>query len=70
MSSEEIDEVIAEYDIEENHFTTMTREEIAKEGFEHYLDLSFSQWKGDFSEEEIKDCYATLKKVGFFKKAD
>jgi nitroreductase len=70
LSLEEIDEVIAEYDNEEKHFTTMTREEIAKEGFEHYLDLSFSRWKGDFPEMQIRDCYATLKRVGFFRKVD
>jgi len=70
LSPEEIDEVIAEYDVEENHFTTMTREEITKEGFEHYLDLSFSRWKGNFPEEQIKDCYTTLKKVGFFEMVD
>ncbi|UCE29440.1 MAG: nitroreductase family protein [Candidatus Bathyarchaeota archaeon] len=67
LSPEETDEVIAEYDIEEKHFTTMTREEIVKEGFEHYLDLGFSRWKGDFPEEEIDDCYATLERVGFFR---
>lgn len=70
LSPEEIDEVIAEYDIEENHFTTMTREEIAKEGFEQYLDLSFSRWNGEFPREQVKDCYATLKKAGFFKMID
>jgi hypothetical protein len=32
--------------------------------------LSFSRWKGDFPEEQIKDCYATLKKLGFFEKVD
>jgi nitroreductase len=67
LSPEEIDEVIAEYDIEEKHFTTLTRKEITKEGFEHYLDLGFSRWKGDFPEAQIKDCYTTLKKVGFLK---
>ena len=70
LSPEEIDEVIAEYDDEEKHFTTMTREQITREGFEHYLDLSFSRWKGNFPKEQIKDCYTTLKKVGFFKVVD
>lgn len=70
LSPEEIDKVIAEYDIEEKHFTTLTREEIIQEGFRHYLDLGFSRWKGDFPEKEIKDCYATLKKIGFLKIVD
>jgi hypothetical protein len=67
LSPEEIDELVAGYDIEEKHFTTMTREEIAKEGFKGYLDRYFSRWKGDFPEERIMGFYATLKKAGFLR---
>jgi len=67
LSSEEIDRLIAEYDIEEKHFTTMTREEIAKEGFKGYLDRYFSGWKGDFPEERTIGFYAMLKKAGFLR---
>lgn len=67
LSPEEIDELIAEYDIEEKHFTTMTREEIAKEGYKGYLDRYFSRWKGDFPEERTKSFYATLKKAGLLR---
>ncbi|HUT82529.1 MAG TPA: nitroreductase family protein [Candidatus Bathyarchaeia archaeon] len=62
----EIDQVIAEYDIPENHFTTKTKEDFENEGKKGYLDNYFSGWNGSFSCDEIEDCYNTLKKVGFF----
>ncbi|MFW9924179.1 MAG: nitroreductase family protein [Candidatus Thorarchaeota archaeon] len=68
LSPSEIDEVIAEYDKEENHFSSLTIEKIHQEGYKGYLDRYFSNWDGSFSDEEVKDCYATLKKIGFFEK--
>ncbi len=66
LTPEELDELIAEYDEEKNHFSTQNKEEIVKEGYKGYLDKYFSGWDGDFEKEEIIDCYETLRKIGFF----
>lgn len=66
LSPDELDNLIAEYDEEENNFSSLTNEEIIQEGYRGYLDRYFSQWNGSFDEKEIKDCYNTLRKIGFF----
>ncbi|NHJ40828.1 MAG: hypothetical protein FK731_12425 [Asgard group archaeon] len=66
LTTEEIDEVINECDDPNNHFTTRTKEDYEKAGAKVYLDNYFKNWDGSFDEEEIKDCYETLKRTGFF----
>lgn len=68
LSSKEIEEVVDEYDKEENHFSSLTKEDLQKEGYKGFLDSYFSNWNGSFPEEQIIDCYKKLKKVGFFEK--
>ena len=68
LAESEVIEVIEEYNKEENHFSSMTLDEILKEGYKGFLDRYFSNWDGSFSEEEIEDCYKTLKEVGFFER--
>lgn len=70
LTPEEIDEVINEYDDPNNHFTTKTKEEFEKEGVKGFLDNYFKNWDGSFKEEQIKDCYETLRKTGLLELHD
>lgn len=65
LTTEELDELISEYDNPDNHFTTRTIDDFMKEGTKGYLDDYFKGWDGSFKEEQIIDCYETLQKRGF-----
>lgn len=65
-STEELDNIIEEYDIEENYLTFVKWKEM---GFKHYLDWYFTECFTPVGTPETKaitdDFYTTLKKVGY-----
>ena len=67
MTPAELDEQIAEYDVDEKNLGFVKKEEWIK-NYSHYLDLYFSKWSDPSPEKEITGFLKMMKKMGFLPK--